>query len=266
MAVALAGTHHDLDGLLDAQAARILPRLAGLYAGIALILSPETSRATRTLLEAAGALIRTSERGGRDASLSLGHKRREGLALALESVAGATHVHLCDFDRVLHWAEFYPEELRTTQHFLREHDFTVLGRTARAFATHPRVQRDTEAIINHAFGLASGLRWDVSAASRGLSRRAVEAIIAGCPDDTIGNDCSWPLFLQRRNGFSITYLETEGLEFETADRYPAAVAAAGGVEGWIAQIDMNPAHWAQRLELARVEVESVVAYRMPEQA
>jgi hypothetical protein len=55
-----------------------------------------------------------------------------------------------------------------------EYDFTVLGRTPRAFDSHPRIQRDTESIVNHVFGLVSGQTWDVTAAARGLSRRAAE--------------------------------------------------------------------------------------------
>ena len=39
---------------------------------------------------------------------------------------------------------------------------------------------------------------------------------------------------------------TEGLEFETADRYGDQVAAAGGVEAWKARLDADPRRWAER--------------------
>ena len=42
---------------------------------------------------------------------------------------------------------------------------------------------------------------------------------------------------------------TEGLEFETADRYADQVAAAGGLDAWIAQLDADPQRWVERLEL-----------------
>jgi hypothetical protein len=143
---------------------------------------------------------------------------------------------------------------------LSAHDFTVLGRTERAFASHPRTQRDTEAIVNGVYASGSGHAWDVTAAARGISRRAAEAILAGCPEESIGTDVAWPLFLQRAGGFTIGYSATEGLEFETADRYGEQVAAAGGVAAWIAQIDADPRRWIDRLEVARLEVAASLPY------
>jgi hypothetical protein len=259
MKVALAATHHDPHGLLDEQAARVLPQLSALYEKVVVMLSPATRAATWELLEAAGARVTVSAACQEGSSHFLGRKRRQSVALALEDAPDASHVHLCDFDRVLHWAEFYPDELRAVLPFICAHDFTSLGRTPRAFASHPRTQRYTEGIINHVFSLASGRAWDVTAASRGLSRRAA-AVIAGCADDTIGNDCSWPLCVMRHEVLSNAYLETEGLEFETPDRYPREVAAAGGLQAWLDRIDSDPAQWARRLELARIEVESVAAF------
>src|SRR5256885_11454975 len=37
--------------------------------------------------------------------------------------------------------------------------------------------------------------------------------------ESVGTDVSWPLFLQQDGNFSLGYIVTEGLEFETADRY-----------------------------------------------
>ncbi|MEP7199278.1 MAG: hypothetical protein ABI874_05615 [Chloroflexota bacterium] len=259
MTVALAATHHDPMGLLHAQTERMLPRLRQLYAHIAVSLSPTSHAPTRDTLRAAGVSMDCAQ-DPPDAFRYLGRKRREVVARAFDAAPAATHVHLCDFDRVLHWAEFHGAELRETIAHLCQYDFTILGRTPCAFASHPRVQRDTEAIINHAFALASGKAWDVTAASRGLSRRAAQTINVDCADDTIGNDCSWPLVVLRRAELTLAYRETDGLEFETPDRFAAEIAAAGGLSAWVARIDNDPQHWAQRLELARVEVESVTRY------
>src|SRR5262249_28332832 len=130
----------------------------------------------------------------------------------------------------------------------------------RAFNSHPRVQRDTETIINSVYATISGFNWDVTAAARGLSRKATAAILAGCPDETIGIDVAWPLFLQRAGGFSLGYIATEGLEFETADRYGDEVAAAGGIAPWLARLDADPREWVKRLDMARVEVEALLPY------
>jgi hypothetical protein len=255
MTIALASTHHDPQGLLNPQAARLLPHLRNLYIHIAVTVTATTHPDTYALLHAHHVTVIDKVDAGPDAHRLLGIWRRRASMAALQANA-ITHVHLCDFDRVLHWAEYHPDELRRTLTQLPQYDFTVLGRTPRAFASHPRVQRDTETIINQAFALVFKQRWDVTAASRGLSRRAIEALVAGCDDDTIGNDCSWPLYLSRVDGLRLGYLETEGLEFETLDRFTPDIAAT-----WIERMDNSPEEWARRLALAQVEVESVVAYR-----
>jgi hypothetical protein len=182
------------------------------------------------------------------------------LAVELALQGTCPFIIYCDFDRILHWMEFHAEELRAVTQQISAYDFTVLGRTARAFATHPRIQRDTEAVINHVFERISGWKWDTGAGARGLSRRAAAAIVAGCPDDGISNDVTWPLFLRDQGGFRLGHLETEGLEFETPDRFPDEVARAGGVAQWSEQLDDDPQHWATRLELARIEVDAMIPY------
>jgi hypothetical protein len=95
-----------------------------------------------------------------------------------------------------------------------------------------------------------------------MSRHAAELLVAGSEDDTIGNDCSWPLFFQRAGNMRLRFMETEGLEFETPDRYSAEeLVAVGGVDGWLARLDADPQQWAQRLETARLEVAAMVPYR-----
>jgi hypothetical protein len=129
----------------------------------------------------------------------LGWFRRAAVQLALQGPC--PFILYCDFDRVLHWMEFHPQELNEVAQQIGAHDFTILGRTPRAFATHPRLQRDTEAIINHVFERVSGWAWDTGAGARGLSRRAAEAIVMGCLDDQISNDVTWPLCLHQHGGF-----------------------------------------------------------------
>ena len=53
-------------------------------------------------------------------------------------------------------------------------------------------------------------------------------------------DVAWPLFLLSRGGFSAQYLETEGAEFETGDRYGPEIAAAGGQDLWLRAVDADP--------------------------
>ena len=159
---------------------------------------------------------------------------------------------------MLHWAEYHPDELADTVHSLPSAECMVIGRTDRAFASHPRTQRDTEAIVNGVFAQVSGKTWDVTAAARGLSRRAANAIIAGCAEESVGTDAAWPLFLARAGNFTLGYHATEGMEFETPDRYLDQVAELGSVAAWIQRLDNDVHEWVLRLEIARSEVAAML--------
>jgi hypothetical protein len=261
MNVVLAATHHDPDGRLYEQTARVLPALAKIFDGVAIQATNTTRERSLDLLTGAGALVRCEPSDRFAGLLRLGRARRAALELALEWDPAA--ILFCDFDRALHWAERYPKELALVGVSAAAHDFTLLGRTARAFDSHPRMQRDTEAIVNHVYAEVSGYAWDVTAAARMLSRRAAVAIVGGCPEESVGTDVAWPLFIGRAGGFTLGYLAAEGLEFETADRYADEIAAAGGLARWIARLDADPREWAQRLELARLEVEAALPYSDP---
>lgn len=255
MSVTLAVTYHDPEGRLYEPARRTLPVLTGIFDRLVVQASPAANERSLALWQRAGAAIKRATVSGLS---KLGQVRRAAVAQALQ--LDTSFILLCDGDRALHWARYYPQEMAAVVATLPDYDFVVLGRTERALATHPRVQRDTEAIVNHVFAAVSGHEWDVTAAARGLSRRAAEAIVTGCADDTIGVDVSWPLYLQQSGGFSLGYLATEGLEFETADRYIDEMVAAGGRAQWLARLDADPQRWAHRLHLARLEVEAMTPY------
>jgi hypothetical protein len=257
MSVVLTMTYHDPEGRLLKQLERALPMLKQTFAGIAVRASFQANACVLDFMKSEG--IQVGQETEADSGLAkLGKARRTAVEMGL--AFDFPYLMHCDCDRALHWAECYPNELAQVASQLTMRDFTVLGRTSRAFESHPRTQCDTEAIINHVYNKVSGYRWDVTAAARGLSRWAAQAILDGCPDEAISTDVSWPLFLRRQGGFTFGYLETEGLEFETADRHGAEIAAAGGYESWLARLDSDPRQWALRLELARVEVEGMLPY------
>ncbi len=254
----LAATHNDPEDAMLPQALRVLPGLHALYHEIVVLVAHNTGRRTCEMLTAGKVRV---ERQTQPADIdTLGLTRLNTLRHA---AANASHLHFCDWDRVIHWAEFYPDELREVVDAIPRHDLLILGRTARAFASHPRVQRDTEAIINHAFGLAFGQELDVTAASRGFSRRAVDLLLAlEVPEPSSGNDCAWPLYLARVPGLVVGYAATEGLEWETPDRYADEIAAAGGLDVWMANYDAVPERWEFRLRLALLEVAAVNHWRV----
>jgi hypothetical protein len=257
--ITFAIPYHDPAGELTEQLARLLPDMNQLFAAIAVDASLETNPEALTLLRDAGAHVEQTRRVFLDGVPQLGQIRRAVVAAALR--LGATWVFYCDGDRLLHWLVHHPAELEGALRRISEHDLTVFGRTSRAFESHPHTQRATERIINDVYAAISGHNWDVTAAARGLSRRAAEAIVAGCHEDSFGVDAVWPLFLQQVGGFTLGEVKTEGLEFETAAQYRQEVAAAGGEEAWKRLIDGNARRWAFRLNLARIEVTAMIPYQ-----
>ena len=256
--VALAITYHDPEGRMRDQIERSLPSLIRIFVTIAVQASPTANQGCLDLFATAGALIAREDDPRSDGARRTSQGRRATVATALKT--DASFLMYCDGDRVLHWVERYPEELAALVQRLPDNDFTVVGRTPRAFDSHPRVQRDTEAIINHVFAVVTARHWDVTAAARGMSRRAADAIVAECPDGGIATDVVWPLFLLRAGDFTLGYAQAEGLEFETGDRYQDQIAAAGGYDRWLAQLDADPLRWAHRLDAARIEVEAMVPF------
>ena len=258
MDVTLAVIYHDPQGQLYQQIVRTLPTLTDIFGGLTVRASHTADKRSLALFVSTGAVVQVQSLEQAAEGPKLGIARRTAVALALQ--LDYPFVFYCDCDRILHWADWYPEELAWVAARVADYDFTMFGRTNRAFDSHPRIQRDTEAIVNHMFQVVSGHTWDVVAGARGLSRRAAEAILAGCSDGEASTDVSWPLFLMRTGGFSLGYIPAEGLEFETADRYGDDVARAGSQAQWLAQLDADPRQWVHRLELARLEIEGMVPY------
>ncbi len=259
MYIALAATHHDPDGRLFDQTARMFPLLKTLYRHIAVFVTPGTVSQSSELIKQQGADLAVGDPSLPTGHLHLGLWRRKALEFSLQMCA-ADYVHFCDLDWVLHWAEYYPDELRDTLTGIDRYDCTVYGRSERAFASHPRMQTETERLANQVFALVSGLPWDVMAASRSFSRPAAEYIVETCHDDTVGSDCAWPLHIKARGQLSLGYCETEGLEFETGDRFVDEIARMGGIANWIARLDQDAQQWLVRLDLARAEMVSAMAY------
>jgi hypothetical protein len=259
MSVALAIIYHDPHSRLTHLLTRVAPLLTRTFTGIAVQASSIASEQSLTVFQTMGALIgRDSPDQRRSAPLRLGRARRNALRLAQD--VGTSHTLYFDADRLLHWADRYPDELTDAVAHIADADLTIFGRTPRAFATHPQTQCATEAIINRVFAAITTHVWDVTGAGRGLSQRATTALVDGCLDEQISVDVTWPLYLWQSGTFSITYRELEGLEFETPDRYRPEVVAAGGLAMWMQQIDADPQRWAHRLNIARIQTEAMIPY------
>jgi hypothetical protein len=234
-----------------------LPTLVSCCASLVAYCSQATHPAILDLLRHHGVSVRVDDEEAAGI-YRIGDVRRETIRAGL--LAGTSHLQMCDFDRAIHWVANYPEELREVIAEITNYDLLVLGRTERAWATHPPYQRETEPLFNRVFALVTGLRWDVGAGSRGFSRRAAETVLEVSRERTVGIDAELPLLLLKRGGFRVGHRLCEGLEFETADRFRAEIESAGSYEAWEAQMSADPQRWVFRMKLAQTIAEAVIRY------
>ena len=246
--VALVTTLHDPEGRMVEAASRLTENLAGLYESVSVAPTPWTSPRLVDALSPARVEIRAESAG------AIGTGRRHALRMGLES--GATHLHYCDFDRILHWLGSFPDEIPSPAREDLQYDFLIVGRTERAFLTHPRVQIDTESITNHAFSLWHGEPVDVTAGSCGLSRRAAELLSAPSTVPTNATDAEWPGLIKQA-GMRVGFVQMEGLEFETPDYFRDEVEAAGSQEAWVEERSRPLDGWVSRTRLTLESLEAI---------
>jgi hypothetical protein len=170
------------------------------------------------------------------------------LRLALDS--GADFIHYADMDRLIRWVETRPDEWRRTVQFVSDADHAMMGRTAQAYRTHPNALIETEKISNSFVSYCLGQPVDVSAGSKGFSRRAAQFLMANAkPGRALGADGEWAVLLDRA-GFRLCYVEVDGLDWETADRYQDRAADGDRQRQMADAYDQDASNWAARVQVA----------------
>ena len=139
----------------------------------------------------------------------------------------------------MHWAANFPEELaKLPDEISRDQPrawYVCLGRTPRAFATHPRVQRETETHSNQVISLLTGRTLDATAGACWIARPAADVILSESIETSNATDLEWPALIAVRDRSRLGGRRVEGLEFETATFHQRDIRAAGGLEAWLAQ-------------------------------
>jgi hypothetical protein len=251
-------THYDPDGNLYHLLSKTLPLLQSIFPTITISAHEKTDPRTLELFTKAGVDLRFRvERDPINELPQVGFYRRQALSLALEHQPN--HILLADLDRMVHWANYYPGELKNCLNKIQSVDFLVIGRTPRAFKSHPASMTSTESIINTVFKTISHWEWDVVAATRGLSAAAAEHLINFSADDTFGCDASWPLLLKQAGTFSLDYLATEGMEFETGDIHSEEITAIG-LQQWLLNLDNKAGTWRSRVKATQIEIEAMLPF------
>jgi hypothetical protein len=247
-----AATVHDPEG-------RFLPLISlvgeslSWYRSIAIAVTDATdTRVAAALLDLGAEIVPV-------AAGAIGVARRAALRRSLELALGGG-VLACDFDRWLHWARFFPQELGCVPErivAIRPSPWYVcIGRSERAFATHPRAQRDPEAATNHSLKLAVGFPIDAVGGACWLSPEGAALVLAHSCEPTAATDLEWPAIVYRHEAARLAEIQVDGLEFETPTFYRNEVDGAGRVDEWIEQTYERPEMWRSRLQLT---AESVAA-------
>jgi hypothetical protein len=170
-----------------------------------------------------------------------------------------TRILYCDLDRALHWMKAYPSELARIIKTPMENDFVLLGRTKRAFYTHPETQTLTEGIGNK---ITSKLldftdTRDVLGTTWLLTPDLAKQVLEIESSNQYGFYAEWPITLWR-SAQRPKYVEAEGLEWETPDRFGAEIKAQG-FKKW--KLNFQTAfEWRKRTEMLRGFIESSLKY------
>lgn len=226
---------------------KLAPQLKEVYATIAISLPPGASPEIIQLLEALPQ-VRAA------VTTDWSHGRHAVLQLALETPVD--YIQYADFDRILRWVETRPAEWLQVVSAIQECDCLIIGRTPAAAATHPHALANTERISNQVTSYLLGQEMDVSAGSKGFSRRAAEFLIKNSPPGrALGMDAEWPVLLKRA-GFEIQYRTVDGLDWESADRYQDEAADPDSQRRAAEAYDADPQNWAHRVEIAREIIEA----------
>lgn len=227
-----AATVHDPDNHLLPTLRRAAPDLREIFSGFGILATEPTSDDVVTFLERdLGAAV-----GRAPADGNVGRHRRESLRLA----AASTPVLYSDLDNMLRWIDSDRPEVEKVVAGV-DADLVVVGRTDQAMAACPRRLRDTEAIVNHTYALATGRPWDLMFAIRLLSPAAVRVILEEGQEESIANDVEWPMLVERA-GLELSYQEADGLSYRIRQEFEAD--RDGG--------DNDPLAWVQRIEIANL--------------
>lgn len=239
MRLALAGTF-DPRGETD-RLCRFYEQMRALYAHIILSLPPHAPPAdVERLRGLPGAQVCINE--------DWSHGRHRALREALAT--DATHIQYADMDRLIRWIETRADELRESIGAIEAADCLVFGRTEAAWSTHPQSLARTEAISNQVLSHLLGQPLDLSAGSRGFSRRAATFILDHTqPGRALGADAEWAVLLHRA-GFEITVRWVDGLDWETADRYRDQAADAATQRQAADRYDATVDAWRERVRIA----------------
>jgi hypothetical protein len=247
MQVALATAWHPRGELTRLE--HNLPLLQQAYSGISIALPPDANVNIIRVLES-----------WTEMTVTVTPEWSWGRYLALKNALTypVPNIMYADLDRLLRWVETQPDEWQHTIKAFANQDFLIIGRTEKAYHTHPRSLIETEAISNRVTSYFLNLEVDVSAGAKGFSRHAAEFIAANCRGgQALGTDAEWPILLKRA-GFRLDTVFVNGLDWESADRYQTQPADSQIQATQAAAYDADPSNWSHRVKVAQEIIQAAI--------
>ena len=233
---------------------QLLSQLHTAYAGMVVTLPPDAGVEIVSWLEKTAAQLK----GWLLPVVTTDWSSGRSLALQKALEISATHVQYADFDRLLRWVEMRPQEWLETLALIQSSECLVIGRTPAAYGTHPQALVQSEAISNRVVSHLLGRAVDVSAGSKGFSRRAVQFLVEYASEGrSLGTDAEWPILLQRA-GLKVSYVEVDGLDWEIPDHFQARAASQNAQRLVAEQYDAEALNWGRRMKVAGEIVEAAL--------
>jgi hypothetical protein len=196
---------HDPKGLLLKNLRLGLNVLKNYYKKGYIALSESTNIGLKEELEKAGYTVFTIEKKG------VGYARRSILRLVKNTEH--TYYHYCDLDRMITWCLTEPKELEKVKECIRNFDYLIIGRTKKAFNTHPEAWIETEKITNKIFSIEFGEQEDidVTAGSCGFNKSSLLKILKRSSAPT--TDAEWPMIIKKIEKGKVGSIKVDGLKY-----------------------------------------------------
>lgn len=239
-------TYHDPEFALKEDLIKAIPIMKDLFRNSTICLTPASHETIKAFLEQENFIVNYGPPKRRLET----YKGAIKLGIQLITNKEKCRLFYVDFDRLIHWINNHVEELYSMKNAIKEFDYVHVGRTKRAFGTHPSTQVKTERVVNELCSKAMGLEEtiDVISVCFTFTKELGKKLLNHEMITDMGFYGAWPvLFWNWTDPAKRTYIEHEGLEWETPDRFMNQINQMG-MKQWL-EAFKSPDEWELRVEL-----------------
>ena len=240
----LCATLHDPEVRLYDLIELALPKLKKLFVKGIICLTPYTPDKVHSFLTKNGFIAKLEP----DDRQIANYKTAIRTTLEKLDKPSSQRIFHIDFDRLVHWINTYPEELTNLLQKNINVEYLHIGRTTRDFNTHPKTQTETERIMNEFGSKILGLEntMDIISVCYIFTKDLGEKILKINNFTKTGFYGSWPIYFWNF-AHSKSYIEVEGHEWETPDRFKVEIDEIG-LERWKEKFQSEK-EWNKRVKV-----------------